>query len=120
MQIGAAVVVRVLATVGAVAVAVAVRRRDFRAWMHSTDNNMALVVDGPSLARIFDPDAPELTKMLMELVSICRAVIACRVTPGQKAEIVRQVRATVIPASASCRMFSMPHGAWSGIPWHAA
>ena len=92
--------------------AVAVRRRDFRAWMHSTDNNMALVVDGPSLARIFDPDAPELTKMLMELVSICRAVIACRVTPGQKAEIVRQVRATVIPSSAARLMFScrMSHG----------
>jgi hypothetical protein len=74
--------------------------------MHSTDNNMALVVDGPSLARIFDPDAPELTKMLMELVSICRAVIACRVTPGQKAEIVRQVRMTVIPPSTARLMFS--------------
>ncbi len=50
----------------AVARVVKARRRDFRGFMHTKYNDLALVVDGPSLAHIFD-DA-ELTKTLMELV----------------------------------------------------
>jgi magnesium-transporting ATPase (P-type) len=54
----------------------------------------ALIIDGRALTAVTANGAePEL----LELARMCEAVIACRVSPGQKREVVAMVRAGVRP-----------------------
>lgn len=49
-----------------------------------------LLVEGETLALIFKNDI--LTDMFVDIVEICETVICCRVTPKQKAEVVKLVK----------------------------
>jgi len=49
--------------------------------------DLALVVDGEALSRVLDVDA--LSTQLYNLAQCCSAVVACRVSPAQKASIVQ-------------------------------
>lgn len=50
-------------------------------------NNFALVLDGPSFS-FFDRTNPEQCAQLLEIGRRCRSVVACRLTPMQKRELV--------------------------------
>ncbi|CAL8092193.1 unnamed protein product [Orchesella dallaii] len=52
------------------------------------DNDAAVIVDGPTLKFALDPD---LKDDFLKLCCSCRAVIVCRASPMQKAEIVELV-----------------------------
>ncbi|CAM9803620.1 unnamed protein product, partial [Ectocarpus sp. 12 AP-2014] len=60
-----------------------------------TADSLALVLDGPSLTHVLGN--PEAERMLLTLGSMCRSVIACRVSPAQKRLIVRLVKRGVVP-----------------------
>jgi phospholipid-translocating P-type ATPase (flippase) len=60
-----------------------------------TSDTVALVVDGPALAHVLGD--PEYEAMFLRLSSICRSVVACRVSPAQKRLVVRLVKAGVKP-----------------------
>ena len=66
-----------------------------RKSMDTIDKKFALVVDGESLIYITRDD--ELTLLLMNVTRHCVAVIACRVSPKQKADVVSLVKANMIP-----------------------
>lgn len=51
----------------------------------------ALVLDGPSFA-YFDGSIPEQKQQLLEIGRNCRSVIACRLTPLQKRDLVSLVK----------------------------
>lgn len=65
-------------------------------------SRLAIVCDGKSLVHVFPPKnattpeleakANDLAKKILEMSSICQALIACRVSPAQKADIVNLVR----------------------------
>lgn len=65
-------------------------------------SHLAVVCDGKSLVHFFPPksastpeveaQAKELTRKMLEISSVCQALIACRVSPAQKADIVNLVR----------------------------
>ena len=57
--------------------------------------HMALIIDGPSLTHILGNKEQE--RNLLQIACICKAVIACRVSPSQKALIVRLVKKNVFP-----------------------
>ena len=57
---------------------------------------IALVVTGPALSHMLGD--PALEAALLRVGSACTSVIACRVSPQQKASIVEMVRKTVKPA----------------------
>eukprot|EP00520_Triparma_pacifica_P017154 CAMPEP_0118656624 /NCGR_PEP_ID=MMETSP0785-20121206/13584_1 /TAXON_ID=91992 /ORGANISM="Bolidomonas pacifica, Strain CCMP 1866" /LENGTH=1232 /DNA_ID=CAMNT_0006549487 /DNA_START=137 /DNA_END=3832 /DNA_ORIENTATION=+ len=57
--------------------------------------HMALIIDGPSLAHVLGDKESE--RLLLQIACICKAVIACRVSPSQKALIVRLVKKNVYP-----------------------
>jgi magnesium-transporting ATPase (P-type) len=57
--------------------------------------DMALIIDGPSLAHVLGDKESE--RLLLQIACICKAVIACRVSPSQKALIVRLVKRNVLP-----------------------
>ncbi len=50
------------------------------------------MIDGETLIAALEPDT---RKLFLELCQGCRAVICCRVSPLQKAEVVRLVRENV-------------------------
>ncbi|SCU96405.1 LAMI_0F06436g1_1 [Lachancea mirantina] len=52
-------------------------------------NNLALVIDGKSLGFIL---GTELEESLLEIGTLCKAVICCRVSPLQKALVVKMVK----------------------------
>eukprot|EP00981_Chlorochromonas_danica_P006961 scaffold1507_cov158-Ochromonas_danica.AAC.30 len=52
---------------------------------------VALVIDGPSFM-YFDDKQPEHRTALLNICQSCRSVIACRLTPTQKKELVRLVK----------------------------
>jgi phospholipid-translocating P-type ATPase (flippase) len=60
-----------------------------------TSDTVALVVDGPALVHIFGD--PEYEAMFLRLTSVCRSVVACRVSPAQKRMIVRLVKSGITP-----------------------
>ena len=60
--------------------------------------NMALVMDGPSFSYFDERDVAQRS-MLLKIGQSCRSVIACRLTPTQKREVVRLVKKDLIPAS---------------------
>lgn len=53
------------------------------------DSSLALIIDGSSLKYALDDD---LQDMFIELASRCKAVICCRVSPLQKALVVKMVK----------------------------
>lgn len=57
--------------------------------------NLALIIDGKALTIIFS--TPGLALDLLKLAKCCKAVVACRVSPSQKAQIVDLVRRNVSP-----------------------
>lgn len=72
-----------------------------------TSDELALIVDGTSLTKIFTKAGADakrratsiaLQKQLLRIARCCRAVVACRVSPAQKAAIVSLVRQNVSPA----------------------
>ena len=58
--------------------------------------HLALIVEGKSLITIMDD--PALTEKLLTFGQMCKAVVACRVSPNQKRQIVSMVRTGVKPA----------------------
>eukprot|EP00965_Chrysotila_dentata_P083090 2740994-Pleurochrysis_carterae.AAC.1 len=60
----------------------------------SGETHLALVVDGASLTELGVLGA-EVSSQFASLVSRCATVVACRVSPLQKAEIVRMVKAAL-------------------------
>jgi phospholipid-transporting ATPase len=64
--------------------------------------HLALVCDGKAMVHVFPPKntsseralhaAKVLSQMLLDISSVCQAVIACRVSPAQKADIVNLIR----------------------------
>jgi phospholipid-translocating P-type ATPase (flippase) len=61
----------------------------------TSNKKFALVVDGESL--IFITRETELTQLLMQATRHCVAVIACRVSPKQKADVVSLVKTNMSP-----------------------
>eukprot|EP00735_Rhodelphis_limneticus_P010030 TRINITY_DN2907_c2_g4::TRINITY_DN2907_c2_g4_i1::g.4143::m.4143 TRINITY_DN2907_c2_g4::TRINITY_DN2907_c2_g4_i1::g.4143 ORF type:complete len:1247 (+),score=388.28,sp/P98200/AT8A2_MOUSE/42.59/0.0,E1-E2_ATPase/PF00122.15/4.7e-16,Hydrolase_like2/PF13246.1/1.9e-13,Hydrolase_like2/PF13246.1/1.5e+04,Hydrolase/PF00702.21/2.8e-06,Hydrolase/PF00702.21/0.00042,HAD/PF12710.2/9.5e+03,HAD/PF12710.2/1.4e-11,Hydrolase_3/PF08282.7/2.8e+03,Hydrolase_3/PF08282.7/0.011 TRINITY_DN2907_c2_g4_i1:61-3741(+) len=59
-------------------------------------DHLALIVDGAALAIIFDDQ--DLKNNFLKLACICKVVIACRVSPAQKALIVRLVKKGLNPS----------------------
>lgn len=64
----------------------------------SENNNVALVIDGPSFAYFRDKDVDQRAKLL-RIGAACRSVIACRLTPTQKRELVALVKKDTVPAA---------------------
>ena len=58
--------------------------------MLARDN--AVVVGGDTLTAIFKDEIPDLHKMFVKLCENANVVLACRVSPKQKAEVVRMMR----------------------------
>lgn len=58
----------------------------------STNNKFALIIDGRSLALYLDNQKVGLSKELINLCLKCEAVICCRLSPLQKAQIVKLVK----------------------------
>ena len=57
---------------------------------------LAVVVDGAALAHCVDDD--ELRGLFLSIVLDCATIVACRVSPRQKAEVVRMVQGSASPA----------------------
>lgn len=53
-------------------------------------DHLALILDGPALACILG-DA-EMERLLLRVATLCKSVVACRVSPAQKRMLVRCVR----------------------------
>merc|ERR1719367_2012875 len=53
------------------------------------DNDITLIVDGKSLNYTLRPD---IRKDFIDLCTSCKAVVCCRVSPIQKAEVVELVK----------------------------
>jgi magnesium-transporting ATPase (P-type) len=62
--------------------------------------HLALIVEGKSLIMIMDD--PVLSAQLLTFGQMCKAVVACRVSPNQKRQIVSMVRNGVKPAPMTC------------------
>ncbi|CAM9707233.1 unnamed protein product [Chrysoparadoxa australica] len=61
----------------------------------SQSAELAFIMEGPALLDVFGD--PVLEGMLFQVASVCTAVIACRVSPKQKAVLVRMVKKYVEP-----------------------
>ncbi|KAE9146993.1 putative phospholipid-transporting ATPase [Phytophthora fragariae] len=69
---------------------------------NKVSSHLALVCDGKAMVHVFPPKnatseralhaAKVLSQMILEISSVCQAVIACRVSPAQKADIVNLIR----------------------------
>ncbi|KNC97846.1 phospholipid-translocating P-type ATPase, flippase [Spizellomyces punctatus DAOM BR117] len=57
---------------------------------HSANTNVALIIDGDSLRHALSK--PEGQDLLLRLCMICQSVVCCRVSPKQKAQVVRLVK----------------------------
>lgn len=80
---------------GQLAAAVAAAKEGGEAGLEREERALALLVDGKSLLTIMAD--PALTSDLLALAKLCKAVIACRVSPDQKRQIVSMVRYGVKP-----------------------
>ena len=59
------------------------------------DRLLAFIMEGPALLHLLGD--PELEIKVFQLMQACNAVIACRVSPKQKAELVRLIKDNVKP-----------------------
>jgi len=64
--------------------------------VQASDNNYALVLDGPSFTYFDDKDLNQRARLL-RVGQGCRSVISCRLTPTQKRELVRLVKLDTKP-----------------------
>merc|ERR1719482_2037445 len=55
------------------------------------------MITGQALGVCLEDDDPELKLLLLEVARPCSVLIACRVSPSQKADIVRLVRTNTSP-----------------------
>ncbi len=53
-------------------------------------DHLALIIDGPALARVFGDWEMEL--LLLRVATLCKSVVACRVSPAQKRMLIRLVK----------------------------
>eukprot|EP00939_MAST-03C_sp_MAST-3C-sp1_P005143 g5143.t1 len=60
-------------------------------------NSLALVITGPTLQFILGDDADETTSLLLRIAQSCSVVVACRVSPLQKAQLVLMVKEGLEP-----------------------
>ena len=60
-------------------------------------DHLALVLHGNTALRVI-LGSDRLTQKLLKLCKLCKAVVACRVSPSQKASIVRMVKDGISPA----------------------
>jgi len=67
----------------------AIQEHQFDGEDGSLESSLALIIDGHSLGFALEPDLEDL---FIELGSRCRAVICCRVSPLQKALVVKMVK----------------------------
>lgn len=51
-----------------------------------------LVIEGTALEFVFNAENEELQKKFSDILNMCKTVICCRVTPGQKKDVVRLVK----------------------------
>ncbi|KEP52384.1 phospholipid-translocating P-type ATPase [Rhizoctonia solani 123E] len=58
----------------------------------SRPGGFVLVIDGGALTHAMDEDAPWNRRLMIELATRCEAVIGCRVSPRQKAQMVRLIK----------------------------
>lgn len=58
--------------------------------------NSALVLDGPSFVH-FNEKSADQRRMLLKIGALSRSVIACRLTPTQKKEVVNLVKTDTVP-----------------------
>ena len=66
--------------------------------INKVNERLALVISGSSLTHIFGTaDDSSFRQLFLQLIIMAKVVIACRVTPSQKAEIVRVVREGMRP-----------------------
>mmetsp|Transcript_11491 Transcript_11491/g.18844 ORF Transcript_11491/g.18844 Transcript_11491/m.18844 type:complete len:1109 (-) Transcript_11491:1128-4454(-) len=70
--------------------------REFNAIVANNNPNAALVLDGPSFLH-FDSQDPNQRRMLLRIGAGSRSVIACRLTPTQKRELVNLVKVDTEP-----------------------
>jgi len=68
---------------------------NFQNYIGRQHPNLGVVVTGQSLGLIFNSD--DMKKMFLEICKMAKVVVACRVIPSQKAEIVRLVRLGIKP-----------------------
>ena len=61
----------------------------------ASDGPRGLVIEGAALEQLLGD--PELEELLFAVASVCDSVIACRVSPAQKAQLVQLVRRYVVP-----------------------
>ena len=79
----------------------AARYSEVQSWRARRSNNrakkrgLAIVIDGSALHYCEDDKA--LRRLFLSMVADCTAVVACRVSPMQKADIVRLVKANMVP-----------------------
>ena len=66
-----------------------------KALIGQETEHLALIITGKALISVMD-DA-EMTKDLLTFGRMCKAVVACRVSPDQKRQIVTMVRLGVVP-----------------------
>lgn len=59
-------------------------------------DHLALIVDGPALAHIFGDG--DMERLLLQIATLCKSVVACRVSPAQKRLIVRLIKKGVQPS----------------------
>jgi magnesium-transporting ATPase (P-type) len=52
----------------------------------------AIIIDGPSLLTVMHPNNNSCKILLLTLAQRCKAVVACRVSPDQKREMVRLIK----------------------------
>lgn len=71
----------------------------------STSRSQAIVIDGKSLTMVFSHHT--LSDLFLEVSQICSAVICCRVSPKQKAQVVRLYKTNI----QGCRSLSIGDGA---------
>jgi magnesium-transporting ATPase (P-type) len=53
-------------------------------------DHLAVIIDGPALARIFGDG--EMERLLLRVATLCKSVVACRVSPAQKRMLIRLVK----------------------------
>jgi phospholipid-transporting ATPase len=68
-------------------------KSSFKGWGNAED--LAVIMEGSAL--VFVLGKPDLETMVFEIMQACSAVIACRVSPKQKAQLVHLVKAHVTP-----------------------
>ena len=70
------------------------QKKDSRRFRMSSRqlSSLALVITGPTLNYVLGPHSDITTQLLLQITQACSVVVACRVSPLQKAQLVVMVR----------------------------